>query len=91
MQELVLMSHTTVAHPVLTNDTQDLTLSKRRQDTVPAKHMPNLKHVTHHLSNTINPLTSIIFKHPTEQFCLFAYTEINISCAITHSVTHSTT
>jgi hypothetical protein len=39
IQELALMSQITVAHPVLTYKREDLTLSKLKQDTVPAKEM----------------------------------------------------
>lgn len=59
MEELVLMSQNTFAHPVLTRHAQDLTLSKLRQDIVPAKGMSNCKQLSYHFSNIIKPLTSI--------------------------------
>lgn len=56
---------------------------------MPAKEMSNLKQFSYHSSDIINPLTSMIFKHPTEQIFLFANTDINISCVTTHFVIHS--
>jgi len=88
VQELALMSQITVAHPVLTYNKEDLTLSKLKQDIVPAREMSYLKQLSYHSSNIINPLTSKVFKHPTEkdfQICR----DINISCVTTHFVTHS--
>ena len=57
VQELALMSQITVAHPVLTYNEEDLTLAKLKQDIVPAKEMSNLKQLSYHSSNIINPLT----------------------------------
>lgn len=88
VQELALMSQITVVHPVLTHNEEDLTLAKLKQDTVPAKELSNFKQLSYYSSNIINPLTSMVFKHPTEQIFLFANTDINISCVTTHSVTH---
>jgi len=88
VQELALMSQITAAHPVLTYNEVDLTLAKLKQDIVPAKEMANLKQLSYHSSNIINPLTSVVFKHPKEQIFLFANTDINISCVTTHFVTH---
>jgi hypothetical protein len=86
IQVLALMSQITVAHSVLTHNEEDLTLSKLRQDIAPAKGVSNLKQLSHHSSNTINPLPPMVFKHPTEQIFLFANTEINISRVTTHLV-----
>ena len=68
------MSQITVAHSVLTHNEEDLTLSKLRQDIASAKGVSNLKQLSHHSSNTINPLPPMVFKHPTEQIFLFANT-----------------
>jgi hypothetical protein len=83
------MSQITVAHSVLTYNKEDLTLSNLKQDIVPAKEMSNLKQLSYHSSNIINPLTSMVFKHLTEQIFLFANRDMNISHVTTHFVIHS--
>jgi len=51
--------------------------------------MSNLKQLSYHSSNIINPLTSMVFKYPAGQIFLFAITDINISCVTTHFVIHT--
>ena len=88
MQELALMSQIAIAHSVLTYNKEDLTLSNLKQDIVPAKELSNLRQLRYHSSNIINPLTSMVFKHPTEQIFLFANTDMNNSYVTTHFVIH---
>jgi hypothetical protein len=89
IQELALMSQIRVAHPVFTYNKEDLTLSKLKQDIVPVKEMSNLKQLSYHSSNIINPLTSMAFKSLTEQIFHFVNIDINISCVTTHFVIYA--